>query len=106
MYSKKFKLEVGKEAYERVGTFKELAEKYHVAIPTIQLWKNIYAEENNLPKNFYDPDVIKSSNRKIQKLEDEVLKLKIENERLKKGYIVKGVGRQKEYISIVKRNTK
>lgn len=41
-----------------------------------------------------------------EELEYEVMKLAIENERLKKGYIVKGVGQNKEYISINNKNTK
>ncbi|MBR3227470.1 MAG: helix-turn-helix domain-containing protein [Erysipelotrichaceae bacterium] len=37
---------------------------------------------------------------KEERLELENLKLKIENERLKKGYLVKGGGAEKEYVSI------
>ena len=49
--------------------------------------------------------------RKKQLTEDETLRLenfrlKIENARLKKGYIVKGVGSKKEYIPTSKMNTK
>jgi len=40
-----------------------------------------------------------------EKLQLENLKLRIENERLKKGYIVKGVGQSKKYYSIVKKNS-
>ena len=41
-----------------------------------------------------------------EKLERENAKLKIEIERLKKGYYVKGVGQRKEYISINNRSIK
>lgn len=41
-----------------------------------------------------------------EELERENLKLKIEIERLKKGYYVKGVGPKKEYISINNRSSK
>ena len=41
-----------------------------------------------------------------EELERENLKLRIEIERLKKGYYVKGVGRKKEYISINNRSSK
>jgi transposase len=40
-----------------------------------------------------------------EELERENLKLRIEIERLKKGYYVKGVGRRKEYISINNRSS-
>ena len=43
---------------------------------------------------------------KEERLELENLKLKIENERLKKGYLVKGGGVRKEYASISGKNTK
>ena len=41
-----------------------------------------------------------------EELERENLKLRIEIERLKKGYYVKGVGRKKVYISINNRSSK
>lgn len=42
----------------------------------------------------------------LEQLQYENMKLRIENERLKKGYIVKGVGQDKEYISLSNKNTK
>ena len=41
-----------------------------------------------------------------ERLELENLKLRIENERLKKGYMVKGVGASKEYVTTLDANTK
>ena len=43
---------------------------------------------------------------KEERLELENMKLKIENERLKKGYLVKGVGADKEYVISLDKNTK
>ena len=48
----------------------------------------------------------KKSQTREEELERENLKLKIEIERLKKGYYVKGVGQKKEYISINNRSSK
>lgn len=42
----------------------------------------------------------------VEKIEYENMKLRIEIERLKKGYQVKGVGQEKEYISINKKSMK
>jgi hypothetical protein len=42
----------------------------------------------------------------IEQLEKENLKLQIEIERLKKGYLTKGVGVKKEFISINNKNFK
>ena len=42
----------------------------------------------------------------LEKLEYENLKLRIENERLKKGYLVEGDGPNKKFISIKNKNSK
>ncbi len=43
---------------------------------------------------------------KFEELQYENMKLSIENERLKKGYVVKGVGLNKQFIAINKKNLK
>ena len=42
----------------------------------------------------------------LEKLQKEILELRIENERLKKGYFVKGDGARKEYVTSLEKNTK
>ena len=49
---------------------------------------------------------IKKNKTREEELELENLKLKIEVARLKKGYLVKGVGSKKEYVTIKDLNTK
>ncbi len=41
-----------------------------------------------------------------ERLKLEITKLRIENERLKKGYVVKGVGANNEFVTIKDVNTK
>lgn len=48
----------------------------------------------------------KRNKTEVEKLKEELLKKEIELMRLKKGYIVKGVGAKKEYVSISDMNTK
>ena len=48
----------------------------------------------------------KKNKTREEELELENLKLKVEVARLKKGYIVKGVGSKKEYVTIKDLNTK
>ncbi|MDY3890728.1 MAG: transposase [Bacilli bacterium] len=48
----------------------------------------------------------KKAKTREEELERENIKLKIEIERLKKGYYVKGVGQRKEYVSINNKNIK
>ena len=42
----------------------------------------------------------------VERLKLELVKKEVECERLKKGYIVKGVGQRKEYVTINKKNSK
>lgn len=48
----------------------------------------------------------KRNRTREEELELENIRLRIENERLKKGYIVKGVGANKEFVTIKEKNTK
>ncbi len=49
---------------------------------------------------------VKKSRTREEELELENLKLKVEVARLKKGYLAKGVGSKKEYVTIKDSNTK
>lgn len=49
---------------------------------------------------------LRKPKNKIEELEIEILKRDIEIARLKKGYMVKGVGAKKEYVTTFNKNTK
>ena len=49
---------------------------------------------------------LKKPKNKIEELELELMKKDIEIARLKKGYMVKGVGAEKEFVTIFDKNTK
>lgn len=49
---------------------------------------------------------LRKPKNKIEELELELLKKDIEIARLKKGYIVKGVGQEKEFVTTFNKNTK
>ena len=49
---------------------------------------------------------LRKPKNKFEKLELELMKKDIEIARLKKGYMVKGVGAEKEYVTIFNKNTK
>ena len=75
-------------------------------------WIKIYSSEGinglrsmtgKITENIGRP---KKAKTREEKLERENAKLKIEIERLKKGYYVKGVGQRKEYVSINNRSIK
>lgn len=49
---------------------------------------------------------LRKPKNKIEELEIELMKKEIEIERLKKGYMVKGVGAEKEFVTTFDKNTK
>lgn len=79
----------------------------------IERWISIYQKEGieglKAKKKTGNPFAALHTSKSLTKeerLELENLKLRIENERLKKGYQVKGVGAKKEYVSILEKNMK
>ena len=84
-----------------------------IAISRISNWIHRYLENGldgleNMKKtgNAYAALYTSKSLTKEERLELENMKLKIENERLKKGYLVKGVGADKEYVTFLEKNMK
>ena len=110
-YSYEFKLKVIKEYLEDHLSLLELEEKYGVVHSVIIRWTRLYNEgllktgRKRTGNPFSALHTSKSLSRE-ERLELENLKLKIENERLKKGYTVKGGGAEKEYASISAVNTR
>ena len=98
-WSKEEKLKIVKKVTEEGLSSKQVAKEENIDSAAIRRWVRKYIEEGeNSLENKKKPGnpLIKYLNRKnltdIEKLEYENMKLRIENERLKKGYIVKGDG--------------
>ena len=91
-------------------TCRAIAEKYNTSLSVIINWARLYEEKGleGLKSNTGKSRKGKGNFKKteIQKLKDELLKKEIENMQIKKGYQVKGVGRQKEYVTIFDANMK
>lgn len=111
-YSYEFKLKAIKDYFENHLSKKETMMKYLISSGTFDIWKRNYLDgclengrANNRGNKFAALHISKSLSKE-ERLELENLKLKIENERLKKGYIVKGGGVNKEYVSILDVNIK
>lgn len=95
-------------------SLKTISQERNINLRLLKTWKKKYLEKG------IDGLVSKSGkcsnkyqgiwNKKTKTLEDElklkIMKLEIENERLKKGYQVKGVGAEKEYVTTFDVNTK
>ena len=121
-YTLEQRLDIGREIYSRSITVNEAAIKYAINNYTAREYMRFYRDKNNLPPlNQNDPIEIskKQEKKKDQvvdyndlesmtkdELIDEVIKAIINTERAKKGYIVKGDGQEKEFISLNNQNLK
>lgn len=92
----------------------EICRKYNISVSVLRNWRLKYDKngikglESNTGKKIggtkgQGPRKPKSYE---EELELKVMKLEIENARLKKGYQVKGVGAEKEYITTFDENMK
>lgn len=124
-YSKEEQLAIGKEIYDGVFTIGKAAEKYDVNYYTARDYYRYYRQANNLPSPFRTgrpegsssnvvPRAKKENHPSYDELKElnqdqlinEVIKARVEAERAKKGYTVKGDGQTKEYIILNNENTK
>ena len=115
-YTPEFKIQCVKDVLEGRKTQIELARIYEMKDTNIIRWIKNYQEHGE--EYFYQEHrgtgsgnpyaaLHKKKNlSKMERLELENLKLRIENERLKKGYMVKGVGANKEFVISYDKNTK
>lgn len=107
------KLEIVKKHVEEHISYFSLRDIYQVNPGQIHAWVKRYlenGEEGLKPKdnkrNIMAHLYRKKSLTELEELELENFKLKLEVERLKKGYTVKGVGSNKEYVPTSKMNIK
>ncbi len=115
-YSAEFKINCVKKVLEEHVSENEICREYSIVRRNIQRWIRDYQEfgveyfyeehRGNHGGNPFAALHISKSLSREERLELENLKLRIENERLKKGYMVKGVGANKEYVTTLDANTK
>ena len=90
--------------------YRVFANQHGIAHEPFRLWIKKYNEfgivglKSNTGKNSTGRPKVRLN--QIEQLQNEILKLRIENERLKKGYLVKGDGARKEYVTSLEKNTK
>lgn len=84
MNSKEIRYAAGKEAYERNGPMKPIAEKYGVTIASLRLWMLDYMEKNDIHSSKLELNFINTENMTEKELRNTIMKLEIENEQLKK----------------------
>lgn len=110
-YEYEFKLKVVKEYIEKYRSLSDISNEFKIDQKRIRDWTKLYNEGllktgRKRTGNHFSALYTSKSLSKEERLELENLKLRIENERLKKGYTVKGGGVNKEYVSILDVNMK
>ena len=120
-YTKEQRLDIGRRIYDGEITKFEAAEEYGINDQTARDYMRLYRDANNLPpkraprsrlgiaraKSKPTPigmEDLESMTR--EELIDALIMARINEARLKKGYMVEGVGAEKKYIRFVKKNTK
>ena len=115
-YTKEQRLDIGRRVVEHEYTYAEAAEVYEISFPTVANYVKEFKSVNNVgidgrfSRKRGATEEIESiealSKLSKDELINEVIKAKIEEARAKKGYIVKGVGVNKEFIPINGKNSK
>lgn len=117
-YTPEFKIQCIKDVLEGKKSQIEVCQENGMAETNLIRWIRNYQEHGE--EYFYEEHRGKGSGTgnpyaalhrkknlsKLERLKLENLKLRIENERLKKGYMVKGVGASKEFVTFKDKNTK
>ena len=115
-YDAELKINCIREVLVKHRSQREVAREYDIAPWNIRNWIRKYEEygeqyfyEEHRGKGCGNPFAALHTSKSLsreERLELENLKLRIENERLKKGYMVKGVGASKEFVTTLDANTK
>lgn len=110
-YSKEQRLLIGREIYSHELTLAQAAEKYQINPYTARDYMREYRDINHLdPMSDGSEELLILRKQKTSKYEDlqqmskdelinEVIKARVAEERAKKGYLVKGDGQEKEFIT-------
>lgn len=112
-WSKEEKLRIVKRIINRENSLSIISKEEGINPGQAHLWMKKYIDlgEQGLinkkkPGSPYNGLNLKKNRTDIEELQYELMKLRIENERLKKGYLVKGVGPEKQFIDLSNKNMK
>ena len=118
-YTVEERMDIGRRVHEGELSRREAAKEYQISEFTVRDYLGMYRTTNNLPakgnarKIYYKP-VTSSAPTQMEDLEKmtkeelilELVKSRIAQVRLKKGYEVRGSGADKEFIRLDNKNTK
>lgn len=118
-YTKDQRLDIGRRIYEGELSRFEAAAEYGIGSNTAREYMRLYRAKHHLPVRHVESNAekIKEPPRPPANLEDyetmskeelinELVRAKINEARLKKGYEVKGAGAQKEFAPLDSKSTK
>ena len=120
-YTKEQRLDIGRRIYDGEITKFEAAEEYGINDQTARDYMRLYRDVNNLPPKMAPRSRLGIARAKSkptpagmedlesmtrEELIDALIMARINEARLKKGYMVEGAGAEKKYIPIGKKNTK
>lgn len=110
-YTRQERLDIGKDIHENHLPYDEAMKKYDIAKSTAENYYRLYLNECGLRSNKLIEHRSDRSYTELEKLSkeeliDEVIKARVEAERAKKGYAVKGGGQEKEFIILKNQNSK
>lgn len=113
MRSPEEKEKIIKEYYSSNIGRNAICKKYDISTSTLRKWREQYEScglvglKSNTGKSSYGKGLhLKKPKNRIEELELELMKKEIEIARLKKGYAVKGVGAEKEFVTTFDKNIK
>lgn len=126
-YTKEQRIDIGRQVYTHELSHTEAMAKYGVVSSAIDNYVRLYKITNGIPTNTFlkvsaSTEKVKTVTRPIktnvppdieayqamtkEELINELIRAKANELRAKKGYEVKGVGANKEFISLSSKNTK
>lgn len=123
MIPKEQRVAIGKEIVDGLISAIEASKKYNISRSAAQQYATDYRRANGLPVRSQQPrktgapiitlknnatsfDLEDYQSMSKEQLIEELIKAKINEARAKKGYEVKGVGQNKEFISLSNKNSK
>lgn len=120
-YTRDERIDIGRQVYTHELSHKEAMQKYDIVSSSVDMYVRMYKTENGIPTKSYIPEFKDSTpapkhNDQLgiedymamskEELINELILAKANELRAKKGYEVKGVGANKEYVSLNNKNTK
>lgn len=116
-YTKEQRMDIGRRMYAQEITYKEAMDIYGLSETCVHKYMTDYKRANDIPVdphaprristvNNTSPDIEEYMKMSKEELINELILAKANELRAKKGYEVKGVGANKEYVTLNNKNTK